>query len=205
MIGNFGNFINNNTMNRQCLLLVADLTKNYNRLCLQGLLDQMQGQVDWEVWHKGKLDDLDEDISDLPSQRRDGMEIAAAVILDWEGEYLPTQTPTTSVPLLWITAAQKSSPCPQIIEDNKAIAHSAYEHLCSIGIKHMASFGTGHAMSHAIRRHTFATIVKEQGKQLHVRPQRLSQQEWLQQIPKPCGIFSVTDELAVQVMQYCPR
>ena len=51
MIGNYGNFINNNHMSRQCLLLVADL-KSLITGGLQGLLDTMQGQMDWEVWHK---------------------------------------------------------------------------------------------------------------------------------------------------------
>ena len=96
-------------------------------------------------------------------------------------------------------------PCPQIIEDNKAIAESACEHLCSIGMKHMAFFGGSQAMSHALRRKAFATAAKERGRELHLRPQRLSQQEWLESLPKPCGIFAVTDEVAVQAIQYCRR
>ena len=107
---------------------------------------------------------------------------------------------------------------PSVVVDHRAVAQMAAEHLFERHFRHFAFVGVERALWSKIRRSAFVDILQRAGFACHVyspisRRRFLEsweggQQdlaEWLQDLPKPLGVFAAHDLRALCVLDACRR
>lgn len=123
------------------------------------------------------------------------------------------------VPIVNISSALAESPVPRSMVDNHIIGMRAADHLVSRGFKNMAYYGLLGVEYAAQRLAGFRERLKENGLDCDVffstptfrfnaskwMEQNQQLATWLQGLPKPCGVFAVTDYRARYVLDACQQ
>lgn len=111
------------------------------------------------------------------------------------------------VPTVYVGTPWPQKPGPTVCVDNGAVGTLAAEHLMSLGVEHFAFVGVaGHIWSHQ-RRVAFEQALATKGHscvayhiaQLGAIPTGEAHDafcRWLQDMPRPCGLFGADDSLA---------
>jgi LacI family transcriptional regulator, galactose operon repressor len=129
----------------------------------------------------------------------------AACVKDW------------SVPTVNISGALVDTPVPRIGVDNRLVGELAADHLIERGFQEFAHYGLKSVAYSTIRRVAFEARLTESGfhsesllmpptyraRGPHWRDQQRKLLTWLDALPKPIGLFAVTDYRARQVLDAC--
>lgn len=107
---------------------------------------------------------------------------------------------------------------PSVVVDHRAVAQMAAEHLFERHFRHFAFVGVERALWSKIRRSAFVDILQQAGFACHVYSpisrRRFMESweggqqdlaEWLQDLPKPLGVFAAHDLRALCVLDACRR
>ncbi|MDA3873071.1 MAG: hypothetical protein PF795_03835, partial [Kiritimatiellae bacterium] len=115
----------------------------------------------------------------------------------------------SGLPAVMCSGARKRPGLPCVISDNSAIGRLAAEHLLERGLSEFVCFGPGEIAMSTERMKSFSATVQAAGARCRIFDQMdfLSHRQlWLHgsaragemidTVPKPAGVFAVTDELA---------
>jgi LacI family transcriptional regulator len=150
-------------------------------------------------------------VLDLRGWRGDG--IIAAINTPAEAESVREFT----IPIVNISGTLPKTPVPRVSLDNHLVGRMAAEHLIERGFEAFAYYGLRSVAYSTVRRESFESRLEETGKtcvellmpptyrakaeQWHDQQRKLV--KWLGSLPKPIGLFAVTDYRARQVLDAC--
>lgn len=146
---------------------------------------------------------------------------------DWEGHGIIMRAQTRSiakvaanlnVPVVDTLHQLPDLQVPTVISDHVQVARAAAEHLLEREFTHFAFVGVDRAHWSKVRRQAFVDVLRESGSPCHVYSptsrQRLMESweggqydlaDWLQELPKPVGVFAAHDLRALCVLDACRR
>lgn len=156
-------------------------------------------------------------------------ESLALSVLDlqgWRGDGIiaalntPTETECVKalpMPIVNISGTLAKSPVPRVSLDNALVGRMAAEHLIERGFEEFAYYGLRSVAYSTVRRESFESRLEAAGakcvsllmpptyraKAEHWRDQQRKLVKWLTGLPKPIGLFAVTDYRARQVLDAC--
>ena len=106
---------------------------------------------------------------------------------------------------------------PRVVVDNYRIGHEAAEHLLPLGLKAFAYIGTPIAFA-LYRLNGFRDGLAAVGETVHVYPgtdseltwwqpqkRHVGLRQWVNQLPKPVGVFCARDLIALSVTEVCKQ
>jgi LacI family transcriptional regulator len=122
-----------------------------------------------------------------------------------------------SAPVVNISGTLLKTPVPRVSLDNGKVGELAAEHLRERGFEHFAYLGLRDVMYSTVRQRAFEESLSAAGatssslllpptyraKGLQWRDQQRKLVKWLNTLPKPVGLFAVTDYRARQVVDAC--
>lgn len=122
-----------------------------------------------------------------------------------------------NAPVVNISGTLAKTPVPRVSLDNGMVGRLAAEHLIERGFETFAYFGLRDVSYSAVRQHAFDGRLRDSGgrsvallmpptyraKGLQWRDQQRKLVKWLSSLPKPVGLFAVTDYRARQVLDAC--
>jgi len=122
-----------------------------------------------------------------------------------------------NVPVVNTSGTLPKTPVPRVSLDNGKVGQLAAEHLRERGFEHFAYFGLRDVMYSTVRQRAFDESLSAAGarssallmpptyraKGLQWRDQQRKLVKWLDTLPKPVGLFAVTDYRARQVVDAC--
>jgi LacI family transcriptional regulator len=123
------------------------------------------------------------------------------------------------VPVVNISGTLEHTPVPRVSLDNRLVGKLAAEHLIERGFREFAYYGLRNVAYSRERGETFEARLRESGfscAPLLMRPtyrakgltwhdQQRRLVKWLERLPKPVGLFAVTDYRAREVLDACPQ
>jgi LacI family transcriptional regulator len=156
-------------------------------------------------------------------------ESLALSVLDlkgWRGDGIiaALNTPTEascakglSLPIVNISATLPKTPVPRVSCDSRVLGELAADHLIERGFQQFAYYGLRGVAYSAVRQEGFGARLAESGNQCEsllmpptyrLRSQQWRDQQrklvqWLERLPKPVGLFAVTDYRARQALDAC--
>jgi len=115
--------------------------------------------------------------------------------------------------LVSVTIDRTASGIASVVPDEKAVGTLAAEHLLATGLRHLTTFRFDQAPFAVLRERAFLEHAREAGAGTppgwgsdamplgrHEDPAAII--EWLRSLPRPCGIFTITDNWARAVARY---
>ncbi len=127
------------------------------------------------------------------------------------------QVTRTSAPGVDVSPASDRPPLPRVGTDDAAVGRLAAAHLLSLGLPHLAYFGTRSHAESRLRGEGFARAAGAAGMPCHVLPDGpwhlaggadLTEgllDEWVRRLPKPIGVLAATDSRALDLLAACAR
>lgn len=198
---------------RHSITLLFNANKVYDRQVIEGVGHYLQSsKVNWDVY-------LEEDfltrLHNIQSWGSDG------IIADFDDSTIQSAVKNLNIPVVGVGGSYKNEAdypdVPYVATDNYEVIKSAYEHLKSKGLERFAFYGFPSDENHrwaSEREQAIVTLCQNDGYDCSVyrghstRPEtwqysmnRLA--EWLQNLPNPVGIVSVTDARARHLLQAC--
>lgn len=175
---------------------------------LSGIADYLLQRPDWFCT---RLLPVPEDIRRLPRIKCDG------VIARVEPQ-LVKMFQRMNVPVVEIANWMTEHPFPRVVVDDAAVGRMAADHLVGLGLKHFGVAGPMRAAFAAIRLAHFENRLAEEGLTASVLSGRRPNDptgsppphgidarlmNWLVRLPKPAGIFAMTDHVAMVILEAC--
>lgn len=150
-------------------------------------------------------------VTDLRGWHGDG--IVAALNTAAEAECVKE----LAMPIVNISGTLVKTPVPRVSLDNHLVGKLAAEHLMERGFREFAFFGLNDVAYSSDRQQAFESILAASGychkallmpptfqaKGLQWRNHHRRLEKWLSGLPKPVGLFAVTDYRARQVLDAC--
>jgi LacI family transcriptional regulator len=150
-------------------------------------------------------------VLDLRGWRGDG--IIAALNTSAEAACVKEQ----AIPIINISGTLPKTPVPRVSLDNGLVGKLAAEHLIERGFREFAYFGLNDVAYSAVRQRAFEERLRAVGfdsvsllmpptyraEGLHWRDHQRRLVRWLESLPRPVGLFAVTDYRAQQVLDAC--
>ena len=150
-------------------------------------------------------------VLDLVNWQGDG--ILAAINTEKEAECAVK----LGIPTVNISSAMANCPVPRTMVDNYTIGELAAEHLLARGFRQFGFLGLDNVQYSKDRWLGFSSTLEKQGvsaTQLLAAPtfrfdgevwheQHKQLSTWLRSLPKPCGVFAVSDYRACHVLESC--
>ena len=195
------------------ILLLFNANKIYDREIIEGVGKFISStKVDWEVYVE---DNYLIDRSSINDWYGDG------IIADLDDPDFADALAGSTIPTVGVGSSyehRKDYPhFPYVATDNKAIIESAIDHLTQRGLTSLAFYGANPSPYNKWARErekAFITTTKQRGynssvfrgfdttaRNWNFCMNRLT--DWVQQLPKPVGIVSVTDARARHIIQAC--
>lgn len=199
--------------NRHSIKLLFNANKVYDRHVIEGIGHYLQSsKVDWDVYLEEdflcRLDHIDDWSGD-------------GIIADFDDPAIQKALENHIGPVVGVGGSYENEAdypdVPYVATDNYAVVKCAYEHLKRKGIERFAFYGVPVDENHrwALEREkAILKLCKEDGFECSVyrghptRPEtwqysmnRLT--DWIQSLPNPVGIVSVTDARARHLLQAC--
>ena len=196
--------------NRKNVALLVEVSNQYARELLAGIIAFEQGHANWSVY--------------LPEQQRKG-EVSIERLKDWKVDGILARIETDSiaqavqdldVPVVDLSAARLVDGIPWVETDNAAIARMAADHLLEKGFRHFGFIGEAGFNWSKWRGEEFRNYLSQFDSQcdcfeflLSTDPdfswqteiQRLRQ--WILSLPKPVGVFASYDIAAHRLLEIC--
>jgi LacI family transcriptional regulator len=188
--------------------LLIDTSSVYGRELIEGIGRYAAEHGPWSIYHE------DRGLSDplprwLKRWKGDGIMARSARKHDLE------RLLATGLPVVELFADFALSP-PAVSPNEETIGRLALEHFLDRGLRSVAYFANEWAWWSDVRRGAFQRAVQRCGLTCHYTeliPPRKSKKriaenqlaDWLQSLPKPCGVFCAWDVCAVQVTNACRR
>jgi LacI family transcriptional regulator len=198
---------------KHSISLLFNANKVYDRQVIEGIGHYLQSsKVDWDVYLEedflARLEHIDEWSGD-------------GIIADFDDPAIQAALVNSKVPIVGVGGSYSNESdypnVPYVATDNYAVVKAAYEHLKKKGLERFAFYGFPSDMNHrwAIERErAMLKLCKQDGYDCSVyrghptRPEtwqysmnRLT--DWIQGLPNPVGIVSVTDARARHILQAC--
>ncbi|EDY19033.1 transcriptional regulator, AraC family [Chthoniobacter flavus Ellin428] len=190
--------------------LLIETTRTYTRELLAGVRRYIAAHGPWSTFLE--LRALD---SSPPAWLR-----------DWDGDGILTRTFTpqmgrlieaTGLPAIELRTTNFGGSRPYVGMDNRLIGASVAEHFLERGYRQFAAYSL-HTESFFVERiRNFVTTVEALGARCSRLPETTSDSAkdweksqarlvaWLQELPKPVGIFAANDQLGVRLLEACQR
>lgn len=198
---------------RHSITLLFNANKVYDRQVIEGVGHYLQSsKVNWDVY-------LEEDFL----ARLDNVNTWACkgIIADFDDTNIQNALRGVNIPVVGVGGSYRDEAdypnLPYVATDNYQVIKLAYEHLKSKGLERFAFYGFPLDVNHrwaTEREHAIVELCQADGYECAIyrghstRPEtwqysmnRLS--EWLQTLPNPVGIISVTDARARHLLQAC--
>lgn len=186
-----------------------ETSNGYARGILHGIRDFLNKEPGWSIFLAEHS--RHETIHSFPEDW-DGNGVIARI----ETETIAGLVRRMNVPTVDVSAARLIRGIPWVETDDESIATLAFEHLVSCGLRHFAYFGDPTYNWSKWRCECYQNIVTGKGLSfsLYNLPERIEPQpqwyrewndiyEWLQQLPKPVGIFACYDACGQQLLEVC--
>lgn len=185
--------------------------RNYERELLRGIADYAKAHGPWQFYRNvpylfGRVADP----TDLIRQWKPD-----AMIIRESSPHQYDALLESSLPAIYAPTTECSQRLPNIVVDDLAVGRMAADHLHQNGLRDFAYCGVDSFFWSRLRGDGFAGRVQEHGGSLarfetqHGREffswaaSHRHFSEWLQQLPKPVGIFCCTDDFALLVQEAC--
>jgi LacI family transcriptional regulator len=198
---------------RHSITLLFNANKVYDRQVIEGIGHYLQSsKVDWDIY-------LEEDflcrIEHIEEWGGDG------IIADFDDPSIQAALKGSTLPIIGVGGSysdEKDYPAvPYVATDNTAVIKSAYDHLKHKGIERFAFYGFPADENHRWameREKAIVQLCKTDGFDCAIyrghptRPETWQYSmnklaDWLQGLPNPVGIISVTDARARHLLQAC--
>lgn len=198
---------------KHSISLLFNANKVYDRQVIEGIGHYLQScKVDWDVY-------LEEDfLTRLEHVEQWGGD---GIIADFDDPAIQQALLNSKVPIVGVGGSYANEAdypdVPYVATDNYAVVQAAYEHLKNKGLERFAFYGFPADNNHRWaleRERAIAKLCKIDGYECLIyrghptRPEtwqytmnRLT--DWLQGLPNPIGIVSVTDARARHLLQAC--
>ncbi len=204
------NSLSTQSMSKQHrVALIIETSSIYGRQLLEGVIKFMRSNGEWSVFLEQR------DLTSNPPQW----------LNDWDGDGILSRATTRELaeavaakgmPLVELTDRREDLGFPHVWADDAEIGNMAADHLLDRGFRHLAFCGfTDEAWSDR-RLIAFTEVVTKRLDKPKVyqspwlgaisRPWEEEQQHltnWLQQLPKPIGIFACNDVRGQQILNAC--
>ncbi|TRY31772.1 DNA-binding transcriptional regulator [Aliiglaciecola sp. M165] len=200
---------------RHGISLLFNANKVYDRQVIEGIGRYLQSsKVAWDVY-------LEEDF--LARIERIENWVGDGIIADFDDPSIQRALQHSKLPIVGVGGSYQDQAdypdVPYVATDNLAVIRAAYEHLKQKGLERFAFYGLPQDDYHrwAIEREkAIVQLCDEDGYECfvyrghHTRPETWqgamnSLSEWLQSLPSPVGIISVTDARARHLLQACDQ
>ena len=190
------------------VMLLIDTSSVYGREVIEGIGRYAAEHGPWSIYHedRGLMDPLP------PSLKK------------WQGDGIMTRSVRESdlkkllalgLPMVELFADFALKP-PAVCPSEETIVRLALGHFLDRGLRNLAYFANEWAWWIDARREMFRRTVGECGlpcQYVELMPPRKSKKrvnesqliEWLESLPKPCGVFCAWDVCAIQVTNACRR
>lgn len=172
--------------------LAIDTGRPHGRALLDGVLRRAEAIGGCRFEHSDILDR-----ARLTRDVRRGL--FAGLLCDASEERQRAPLRRLPLPLVCLSGDADPAGLPVVAEDNRAVGRMAAQHLLDLGFRRLAFFHPGTPVSYRHREEGFATAARAAGAGLHV----LHDARRLGALPRPIGVFAVTDEKALLVMTAC--
>ncbi|WP_166422215.1 DNA-binding transcriptional regulator [Paraglaciecola sp. 20A4] len=198
---------------KHSISLLFNANKVYDRQVIEGIGHYLQSsKVDWDVY-------LEEDFSTRLEQLEEWG--GDGIIADFDNPAIQKMLINSSIPVVGVggsySAEEDYPDVPYVATDNFAVVQAAYEHLKQKGLERFAFYGLPSDKDHRWAVEREKAIIKlchTDGYECSIyrghptRPEtwqytmnRLT--DWIQSLPNPVGIVSVTDARARHLLQAC--
>ena len=184
--------------------LLIETSKAFGRGVLQGIGRWQREHAPWRVYADER--GFNEAVPrDLIAAEWDG------VITRLQRSQMPPQWLDGSLPVVSLRWEEADVPSPGIHSDEKAIAHTAADHLLEQGFSQLAFCGVATRWSR-LREEAFADHAATRGASVHVfdrpRSSRTGMRpddvpaiaRWIESLPRPVGIMAAYDVRALEVL-----
>lgn len=185
--------------------------RHYERELLRGIADYAKLHGPWQFYRSvpylfGKVADADELIRRWQPD---------ALIIRESSPHRYDKLLETPLPVIYSPTTECSATVPNIVVDDLAAGRLAAEHLHQAGLRHFAYCGVLAFFWSRLRGEGFARSVRDYDCDLHRfetaegreffswDPSHQNFSAWLQELPKPVGIFCCTDDFALLVQEAC--
>jgi LacI family transcriptional regulator len=194
---------------RRHVALLIETSNAYARGLIHGIVQYVRQHEPWSLF--------------LPEQERGAA--PPAWLAQWQGDGLIARIESpaiaalvrkTKLPVVDVSAARHFPGIPWVETDDAAMAQLAFDHLRERGFRRMAFCGEPYFNWSRWREEPFQKLCAEHNIEFHrysarsrpepryswnVEQRRLSR--WLEELPRPVGIFACYDILARQVLDLC--
>ncbi|MCF2948377.1 DNA-binding transcriptional regulator [Paraglaciecola aquimarina] len=198
---------------KHSISLLFNANKVYDRQVIEGIGHYLQSsKVDWDIY-------LEEDVltrlENIDEWGGDG------IIADFDDPTVQAALVNAKVPVIGVGGSYSNAAdypdVPYVATDNFAVVKCAYEHLKKKGLERFAFYGFPADQNHrwAVEREAaMVKLCKEDGYECSIyrghptRPETWQYTmnrvtDWIQALPNPVGIVSVTDARARHLLQAC--
>ncbi len=198
---------------RREVALIVDAGSPYDRRIIRGVASYVErNRRDWSLYVE---EDWTGRLPNLRAWAGDG------IVASFDDRRVAAAVSRVKVPVVGVGGGygyyQESSLIPYVRTDNRGIAEMAAEHLFSLGVRQFAVCGYLPTRTNGWSRErveAFRQIVEGAAYTCHVftgrhspvknwREAQSSLQEWLEELPKPVGLFACDDSRARHVLQAC--
>ncbi|MBU2876575.1 MULTISPECIES: XylR family transcriptional regulator [Aliiglaciecola] len=198
---------------KHSISLLFNANKVYDRQVIEGIGHYLQSsKVDWDVYLEedflARIDNINDWVGD-------------GIIADFDAPTIQKAVEGINIPIIGVGGSYENENdypnVPYVATDNLAVVKCAYEHLKQKGLERFAFYGFPPDDNHrwaTEREKAVVKLCKEDGFDCAIyrghptRPEtwqysmnRLS--DWLQSLPNPVGVISVTDARARHLLQAC--
>ncbi len=200
---------------RHSITLLFNANKVYDRHVIEGVGSYLQSSnVDWNVYLE---EDLLARLHSIEGWGADG------IIADFDNMTIQSAVKDLAIPIVGVGGSYQDGAdypdVPYVATDNYELIKSAYEHLKSKGLERFAFYGLPKNQNHRWAAEREEAILKlcqkdgydcsvYRGQSTHPATWQCSMNnlsEWLQTLPNPVGIISVTDARARHLLQACDQ
>jgi len=184
------------------VLIVMDASSAWSRGALMGFAG-VANQHDWTVLHYHPMSDLEWLLKQWDPQ----------VVVLPAGSYPTLPRSVQGRALVAVNADRSSEGIASVCLDEAKVGAAAASHLLATGQTHLTTFRFDTSPFAIARERAFEAAVVAAGRELVPRwwldtrdrigenPAEITR--WLQELPKPCGIFACTDSWARVIARYC--
>ena len=191
--------------------LIVETSMAYGRGILSGISKYMATHEPWSIYvdQRGLSDPPPTWLSDWTGN---------GVIMRAQTKRIAQAVAALKVPAVDTQHQLQNLNVPAVVSDHQAVAQMAADHFFERHFRHFAFVGVERALWSKIRRSAFVDILQRAGHTCHVyspisRRRFLEsweggQQdlaEWLQDLPKPLGVFAAHDLRGLCVLDACRR
>ena len=178
--------------------LAVDAVGAYGRGIVRGVMSFCKTHPHWIITEEPQWSFSRR--TDLRSWEVDGI-IAQVFSLDFEKEILAAKVPATNVSN-FVNARR----FPTVLPDDAAIGILAADYLLNLGIKHLGFVWPGDTEFGRLRLKAFREKADALGLPVHeCNIQNTTIPEWLQNLPRPCGVLGANDDWAHRVLKEARR